>query len=1067
MGFELIDRWRAQFLGRAWARGGLKVLAVWACSLAVLLCVDHGWSLPQWARWLGAAVWFCGAGASIEAWLIRPWKRFDWRAVFNEAERRYPELAPSLRSGWELSRGAGDANTSESLRREHCRRVAASLSELPARSLFPISWRELGPATPAALALAGLTLFVLRGSSSWERVLSPWRDQPLERFVEIKPADASSDWGGGVVISARWPSSSPVARHREELKLWIKGADGWRVVRWDAMVGQTAQFSASELTSPLLYRMSWRDLRSRSYAVTPVLPPQLESLRYKVHGPNPSSGLLSAAEPLSVMEGSFVTVGGRPNQPLSRALLRLAPGGTGAEVSWSSIVAVALKQASSGDYEASFSVQGDALLRFELEAADGRRDPEPAVYAINVREDRPPSVELLSPIVPLQAGPSETIPIAFSAKDDAGLSRVSLTLRPANSASRELPIQQLSGRTEFLGDYPLALSGLPQGKLEFWVTAYDNASPSQPGHSRKGSIEIVDFESLHAESARRWTSVEERLKALESRHQRIQAGLRDRNKAGVEPHLQGLAQAWQEAAQGMTELAQTLEQDVYSNPGLAEQAKGLSEDMARAAQAEVQETVNASRAGQWERAGPLNEGLRRRAERASRLLAQGRRTQELQDQLSQAHRMREAGESLAAELDSARRQGRPPSGQAMDKLKASLDKIQKQLEALRKSMEALPKASPESVDPNKMVSMPLESARRNADRLARAMSAGDMEEAARAARELSEDLEQMQKAMGQFAMQGGPSAAQRQAAAQLEKVEKLWSEVVEEQGRSLERSQRLEEKTLSRRISKQRQLLAELARRQGVLVSSAAARSYFPAQALAEMRAVKAEFDARQINQSMSLLRSISSGLRGPTSAADPRGAGLDYFAAEEDKICEELEAASTQERGSPDQETREAAQAQAGVRQKTSSLGRELGALADMMGGPPGPAVENVDKAQAEQQGAEQALGRGEVSPAARHQESALSLLSQGRQEMSQWMAKQRQIAGAIGQGLGRFPSAIRSLGPGAGFGAQLGFVPLPSAKDYLPPKELREELEKSLQEKRPAAYEKVIKEYFKRIAQ
>jgi hypothetical protein len=54
-----------------------------------------------------------------------------------------------------------------------------------------------------------------------------------------------------------------------------------------------------------------------------------------------------------------------------------------------------------------------------------------------------------------------------------------------------------------------------------------------------------------------------------------------------------------------------------------------------------------------------------------------------------------------------------------------------------------------------------------------------------------------------------------------------------------------------------------------------------------------------------------------------------------------------------------------------------------------------------------------------------------------------------------------------GGSLGASVEFVPLPKVRDYLPPKELREELERSLREKRPAAYDGVIKEYFKRISQ
>ena len=71
---------------------------------------------------------------------------------------------------------------------------------------------------------------------------------------------------------------------------------------------------------------------------------------------------------------------------------------------------------------------------------------------------------------------------------------------------------------------------------------------------------------------------------------------------------------------------------------------------------------------------------------------------------------------------------------------------------------------------------------------------------------------------------------------------------------------------------------------------------------------------------------------------------------------------------------------------------------------------------------------------------------------------------------GAARRPSVRRVGEPsGAGglTGADTGFVPLPSAQDYMPPREIRRDLEESLQERRPRAYDPVIKDYFRRISQ
>ena len=79
---------------------------------------------------------------------------------------------------------------------------------------------------------------------------------------------------------------------------------------------------------------------------------------------------------------------------------------------------------------------------------------------------------------------------------------------------------------------------------------------------------------------------------------------------------------------------------------------------------------------------------------------------------------------------------------------------------------------------------------------------------------------------------------------------------------------------------------------------------------------------------------------------------------------------------------------------------------------------------------------------------------------------AAQKSIEMQMDEGFSRPASGVRS-GPGGKMGARLEFVPMPTAKDYQPPKEIREELERSLREKRPAAYDGIIKDYFKRISQ
>jgi len=220
------------------------------------------------------------------------------------------------------------------------------------------------------------------------------------------------------------------------------------------------------LAEPLDYRISWRGLQSRVYRLVPRTVPGLESLRARISG-QAAEIALSAAEPLSARRGAWVALKGRPNQPLASVHLRAsflpAP--------------LALRCVKDGECETGFFSSQDGNFQFDVEAVDGRRDPAPVAYALKAVPDEPPKVELLSPLRPVQASPASVLPVAYAARDDAGLSRVTLIVRVPGAGEREIALQSLGPKApkDFIGDFPWELAGLPVGaKVEFRVKAVDD-----------------------------------------------------------------------------------------------------------------------------------------------------------------------------------------------------------------------------------------------------------------------------------------------------------------------------------------------------------------------------------------------------------------------------------------------------------------------------------------------------------------------------------------------------------------------------------------------------------------
>lgn len=255
-------------------------------------------------------------------------------------------------------------------------------------------------------------------------------------------------------------------------------------------------------------------------------------------------------------------------------------------------------------------------------------------------------------------------------------------------------------------------------------------------------------------------------------------------------------------------------------------------------------------------------------------------------------------------------------------------------------------------------------------------------------------------------------------------------------------------------VERQRRLLAELAREQALLVSSAAARSPFPGDVLGQMRAVQVELEKGRVVQAPALLRSIIA-------------RRLFWLSEREQSILDRLEGAPQRAPTDPsDVATRELSGKQEALRSKTGGLQDELREIEEQGALLPGGTMEKIEQARGEQQAASQALVLGDSQEAQQRQQNALSLLEQGGSEMGRAQQTQTGIESGMGRPFQSPATGARPSRPGGRGGANAGFVPLPSAKDYLPPRELREELERSQRESRPEAYDAVIKEYFKRLA-
>jgi len=121
------------------------------------------------------------------------------------------------------------------------------------------------------------------------------------------------------------------------------------------------------------------------------------------------------------------------------------------------------------------------------------------------------------------------------------------------------------------------------------------------------------------------------------------------------------------------------------------------------------------------------------------------------------------------------------------------------------------------------------------------------------------------------------------------------------------------------------------------------------------------------------------------------------------------------------------------------------------------------VVQAQNEMYNSASSLNNQKFPSALQHQNQALNNLLSLKNNLSSKQQLIQQVAQQVGQPVGS-TLQLKNL-PGGKTGVLSGRVLLPSVKDYIPPKELREDIIKSLSERYPEELQKFVEEYYKML--
>ncbi|MCS7151370.1 MAG: hypothetical protein NZ928_03165 [Endomicrobia bacterium] len=392
-----------------------------------------------------------------------------------------------------------DLNYSEELARDFVENVKTILSKVDIIELSGL--KNIIKVIPLNLALFVITYilyaippYVIR--SSIHKILFTRRPEILGIFISPKNLTVRS----GEVCEIKVIVEKEYSLYVPELLLKTYGDKKFYKVNFEKTVDFAGRkvyvYLIPSVETTILYKVKFRGMASKVYKIEPLVLPNIVSLDIKVTPPQytgqPVININNFSE-LQYLYGSKVSFSAKTNKAIQSAFLYLY----GEKIKLD--IGTDLKTV-----YGSFIVRQGTELWFEFVDTDGLMNSEAVKYRIHMIEDRGPKIQIISPENDIIVEPNSMIPIVYSVTDDFGIHKIEIVYeieKKVNKTVKEVKKYQKVA-TEDIDEYLFDLSKL---KLDFGdiikyrMIVYDNdilyGYKSDFTDERK--IEIFSYEKKH------------------------------------------------------------------------------------------------------------------------------------------------------------------------------------------------------------------------------------------------------------------------------------------------------------------------------------------------------------------------------------------------------------------------------------------------------------------------------------------------------------------------------------------------------------------------------------------
>ncbi len=602
------------------------------------------------------------------------------------------------------------------------------------RALFRIGAPRL-----CALVLCPVMLLGLSNPSyQIARLLKPSSEFAfLADAIEIEPLPGIYEvpYGNSFLIKARLKIPKPVSWKNPVIK--VNGENYSLTPLAGAREGYV--FSVPRVIESLTLSFSWEDFESKPWSVVPRKAPELSRFKVTVFPPaytKEKTETFEKPSSISLWKGSRVELESQADRPLRKLEFYLQEG----ENNLARIGPV-------------FVANEPGKLEVHVEDNDGRVNASAWALNLDVREDRPPTVNIVEPAFKqVQMDIDETLPIFWEAQDDLALLEIHARLEGISSAhiAGKKLIWKVTEETVKNHKDSFVFKpkewGLKSGDVaQLELEAQDNFPERAAGVSVSEAlvIAVTDFRGIHEDSvANAHKKIEDEMIAHLQSGLKLQSKLKNNSDEAVQkdfPSYQKEAEALTRRVESYREASQ---KDPLANPRFNWSLKNLEATLRDAQKTHL---ANAKAAGAKKDTQAMEHSFERYLEELQKSVSafgELRKEQKVFDAIDNAGRM----ESLLENLDSQMSQS--PS---LSDLREALADLDRELSELSKTLSKMsPDVLPqEFINQIREADVPMTKLGQTRQELNDAIAKGDTARARQLVKEMLEAVRNLRKTLNE------------------------------------------------------------------------------------------------------------------------------------------------------------------------------------------------------------------------------------------------------------------------------------------------------------------------------